>query len=340
MSVGNHTTVFLNARDMNTFSREIVSNVVARSVIDDSYIDKGDEVSAKALVMQELTQHKTLTTELAPHLWESVFWDPDNARPDKVTNYMNKVFDKDQGKTQHIKVKKRELEGSMSGKFKVNLMKLVEFGGESSQSGKIKNEVSVQDVREWLREHRYEVEWTGEKFAPKALDLHRVNIGRFTSGTEIVSTSVQVHKYEMIHSTQVTALNPQQNLAGSHQNINQRIDTIISDLRAGDDLLLRDIQDVNQTLATHKSYSDLKLAKINSNGWSVDQFCILSNGGSCPDDSFTRHDVHHRVEDHTVPNGVQLSLEGHGGSFGDSKIWKGFIRSYETLDLDLYVCCK
>ncbi len=98
-TIVNVETRYLSAEDMKNMVYESTRNVVASVVSDSDYLDAGDDVSVSRLIEQELTREEVSSRQLRPHMWESVFWDPSWARPDKLTSYLNKALEQDANDT-------------------------------------------------------------------------------------------------------------------------------------------------------------------------------------------------------------------------------------------------
>ncbi len=87
---------FITSQDMKKVVSESTRNVVASVVSDSNYVDTGDEVSVSNLIEHELTREQVTSNQFQPHMWDSVFWNPTWARPDKLTSYLNKMLSKDE----------------------------------------------------------------------------------------------------------------------------------------------------------------------------------------------------------------------------------------------------
>ncbi len=86
---------YLSSDDINTMIYESMLNVVGSVVSDSDYVDTGDDVSVTNLISRELTREQVASTELRPKMWESVFWNPAFARPDRLTHSLNKMLSTD-----------------------------------------------------------------------------------------------------------------------------------------------------------------------------------------------------------------------------------------------------
>ncbi len=92
---GGGGTRYLNSEDMNMLVYESALNVVASVVSDSDYVDAEDNVSVSRLIERELTRERMSSEQLTPRMWDSVFWDPAFARPDRLAKSLNKVLSMD-----------------------------------------------------------------------------------------------------------------------------------------------------------------------------------------------------------------------------------------------------
>ncbi len=89
------TIRYLNSEDVKTVAYESTMNVVASVVSDSDYVDTGDDISISNLIERELTRNQVSSAGFRPHMWESVFWNPSFARPDRLTKTLNEMLSKD-----------------------------------------------------------------------------------------------------------------------------------------------------------------------------------------------------------------------------------------------------
>ncbi len=75
---------YIHSDDLNVIATEVASNIVANVVRDYDYDARADEVTVKNIIEDFLGQHRESTEEFNKAKWDSVFWDPAYARPDKV----------------------------------------------------------------------------------------------------------------------------------------------------------------------------------------------------------------------------------------------------------------
>ena len=58
------------------------------------YVEKGDELSVSEAIERVLTERQENTANFTSQQWDSVFWDPIYAQPEKMTRMLNKVYQK------------------------------------------------------------------------------------------------------------------------------------------------------------------------------------------------------------------------------------------------------
>ncbi len=164
---------------------------------------------------------------MTPQMWKSTFWQQEFARPDKLTSFLNKVIIKDQGKNRTVHVNDQELANSASTEGKFSVGKLFGGGGKLSGDHKKKTHVSDDQLKQWLKEQHYDVEWTGELFKVKPVDLYRLNMQQLGQKQNIATTYVQVHQVQYTYNVGVSFPGDSTDTGPiSTQAINQRLDKI------------------------------------------------------------------------------------------------------------------
>ena len=216
-------TRYLNSEDLNKVVHETTMNVVASVVSDSDYVDTGDDVSISSLVERELKRQQVSSQQLDPHMWDSVFWNPAWARPDKLTSFLNEVLTKDAtGNDTFTLTEQSRIQvrfpvtvsqvnsGSIQG-FNLMLQSASsgnqnEKGGDAERLGFIKSltsedqssgsrqKVSRDRLLRALSDRHRHVEWTGEVFRVKPTRLYRLNLSAFRSRSSIAVGNIQVHR--------------------------------------------------------------------------------------------------------------------------------------------------
>ncbi len=184
---------FIKSSDLKTIVAESTSDVVASVTSDSNYVDTGDEVSVSDLIEKILSRDKTTTDNFTPLMWDSVFWNPSWARPDKIATYLNKALEKNSSDSENFMVteeaKSSSGKGSIGGSFKIFEAKA---SGEGSTSKK--NKVKKEDVLNVLKEKHGHVEWTGEVFKVKPMKLHRLNLSKLNTSATIAVANLHLHR--------------------------------------------------------------------------------------------------------------------------------------------------
>jgi hypothetical protein len=227
---------------------ETVTNI-RMDTFDDSEVGSPD---TELLIINNLKDllgmSKMTIKDQSDKMWDSVFWNDDNYRPDKTTKTLNEILNKLDRETQKIladmfqKVEKQSvILGKLSSSNKekireeqhrnVNFNEKWKFAKNNSDeenknfenkeriqhnfnsnswadvdrissiiSEKMANEsdgssqveITKEDVAKLLQESRNHVQWDGEKFVPKPMQLSRINLGKFRDSQSFQDRNVRV----------------------------------------------------------------------------------------------------------------------------------------------------
>lgn len=113
------------------------------------------------------------------HAWESTYH-ADDLKPSQITRAMNEAFTKTQSRDEFEYNSRR----SSSGKF--------DFFGMFSGGGSGGSTYSSHQIRERLFEHGIHVEFDGEAWVAKSVDVRRFNLSDLQSEVRVVQTFVEV----------------------------------------------------------------------------------------------------------------------------------------------------
>lgn len=124
-------------------------------------------------------------------MWESVFWDDDNYRPDKTTKTWSELH-QTQSKEVQKKMEETFSESHKKDKTKEHHLRQVGFskhtGFETSKSGS----KSKEEIDKLYVESKDSVEWEGTKFTPKSMSLSRINMNNLRNTQTLQDRSVRV----------------------------------------------------------------------------------------------------------------------------------------------------
>ncbi len=227
MNAGSMTR-YLNYEDVMQMVSESTHNVLVSVISDHGYVDTGDDISVSRLLEYELTREEISSRQLSPDKWESVFWDPLWARPDKLTSYLNEALSNDEHDNSTFLLSEASssqvnllILGALSfNDFNLYLLyyviselmqatssedlnvggapggalgfvkAFVEEDGSSSNQLKV-NKTKMLKANSDKLQH---IQWTGEVFRVKPLKLFRLNLARYQSRRKIAIANLQVHR--------------------------------------------------------------------------------------------------------------------------------------------------
>ena len=181
-------SVLLTAEDTKQLLSESATNVLA-DTFDDNEI--ASESALYGILEKLIVSAKETITKDSSSMWDSVFWNEDNYRPDKVCRTLNEEYDKSD-----VEQKRKMAQSFSSGtsqSYGANLsIGGVGIGGSygTSQNQSQSNEVDNQD--RVMNESRNTVQWDGEKFLPKPMTLSRVNLSTFRNSQQFQDVKTTV----------------------------------------------------------------------------------------------------------------------------------------------------
>jgi hypothetical protein len=162
-------------------------------------------------------------------MWDSVFWNEDNYRPDKTTKTLNEIFKKLETESQ------KKMSETYDNNNKVGGEKQAAFLGLFSGKAKFNTEFSrhgsttKEDIEKFYEESKDHVEWDGEKFSPKPLSLSRINLAQLRDTQSLqdrkvsvrYSTAVLSTPINFVQNTELTITDEWQNLKEELKGINK-----------------------------------------------------------------------------------------------------------------------
>ncbi|XP_046637883.1 uncharacterized protein LOC124316156 isoform X2 [Daphnia pulicaria] len=99
---GDKTEIFLTANDEKKMLTETATNI-RMDTFDDSEVGSPDtELQISNILKDLLVTSRTTIREQSDKMWDSVFWNDDNYRPDKTTKILNEILNKMDMETQKI----------------------------------------------------------------------------------------------------------------------------------------------------------------------------------------------------------------------------------------------
>jgi hypothetical protein len=225
---GDKKEIFLTANDEKKMLTETANNI-RMDTFDDSEVGSPDtESHILNILLDLLISSRTTIKEQSDKKWDYVFWNEDNYRPDKTTKSLNEIINKLDMETQNKLVdmfQKAEKQSEIIEKLastnkdaeksqeeptrRVNQSKdanqnetsWADVGRISSAiSEKLANnsdssqrdEILKEDVEKLLQQSRGHVQWDGEKFVPKPMQLSRISLCKFRDSQLFQDRNVRV----------------------------------------------------------------------------------------------------------------------------------------------------
>jgi len=190
---------YLTSSDYNRMLWQIANQVVASEVTSGDYVDADDELSLKDVIAQMFDTQKQNTAQFDDKMWNSVFWDPLDERPDKITNELNKFIFFNQ--TDHRAYLTQSGTSSSSAKVNAAILKIFSVGGGGSHSSS--SSMTTDDITHLLENYDIESQVQGEKFVPKQLDLTRLNVNDLSRKDLLTTKRIRVRQVDIGGALQV-----------------------------------------------------------------------------------------------------------------------------------------
>jgi len=198
-------TVYMTSDDMKQMTMEMSTNVMASSVQDADFISNDQSLQISTLLETIMQAIPASTETFDKGMWDSVFWNDENARPDTVAEEMNEIYNHASDEERQQMSSGSSSEHTLGVKVDASLSATggeddkgpkgtgtvgvgVEKGDKSSKSD------SLDKYKKLEKQNSGKTEWKGNKIVPKALNLTRANVAAFHSSTAIATTQVSVTK--------------------------------------------------------------------------------------------------------------------------------------------------
>ncbi|XP_046456487.1 uncharacterized protein LOC124203727 [Daphnia pulex] len=237
--------VFLTASDEKKMLTEM-ANKIRMDTLDDSEIASPETESQILITLKGLLVTSTTTIkDQGDKKWDSVFWNDDNYRPDKTTKTLNGIINKMDTETKRkLTDMFQEADNSDPNSWadvgRISSVISKKMATDSDSYGQLKIEVK-EDAEKLLQESRSHVQWNGDKFVPKPMQLSRINLDKFRDQQSLqdrnvlisyttAELSAPIKIMEQAAEFPVTDTAEQKNLKDQLKAISNRLDNTINDL--------------------------------------------------------------------------------------------------------------
>jgi hypothetical protein len=220
---GDKKEISLTANDEKKMLAEMTTNI-RMDTFDDSEVGSPDtEFQIVNILKDMLITSRTTIKEQSDKMWDSVFWNDDNYRPDRTTKTLNEIsneldtetqkkladmFQKAERESEIVEkltssnkdVEKRQTRYDNQTKD-ANVNSWTDVDRLSSQiSEKMTNDsnnshpftILKENVKKLLLESKNHIQWDGEKFIPKPMTLSKINLSKFSDSHSFQDRNVRV----------------------------------------------------------------------------------------------------------------------------------------------------
>jgi hypothetical protein len=182
----------LTASDEKKLLTESTTNVLIDTFDDSDVVSQNSESQVYKILESLLVSSRTIIKDQSDKMWDSVFWNEDNYRPDKTTKTLNDIYRKldkeDQKKLINTFQNTNSFEYGAGGSVVGIGSFETRFKTELSRHGSTTNE----DINKLFQESKDHGEWDGEKFVPKPLKLSRINLSKLRDTQSLQDREVNV----------------------------------------------------------------------------------------------------------------------------------------------------
>jgi hypothetical protein len=172
---------------------EMATNI-RRETFEDNEIGSPDtEIQIYKSLKDFLITSMTTITEQSDKRWDSVFWHNENYRPDKATKTLNEMINTDNEKELADLFQTQDSYNSnifWTAIKEVSSTVLAKSTNDSDSSRRA--EIVIVNFAKLLQESKNHVQWDGEKFVPKPLQLSRINLSKFRDSQSFQDLKVRV----------------------------------------------------------------------------------------------------------------------------------------------------
>jgi hypothetical protein len=182
--------VFLTANDEKRLLTETTTNILIDTLEDSDMVSSISESEIYNMVKEMLSV--TTAKEQNNQMWESVFWNDDNYRPDKMSYTLNKTFKKLDAEAQRNMSELYKNFSVVGIEGEVNFLELISITASVKSEFTRHGCTSNEDLANFYRESKDHVEWDGDKFEPKLLTLSKMNLTQWRDKNSLQDRSIRV----------------------------------------------------------------------------------------------------------------------------------------------------
>jgi hypothetical protein len=186
--------VLLKAEDEKRLISESATNIFIETFEDSDVVVAPNSQQQISNHLKELLVASRLTIkEQSDKMWDSVFWNEDNYRPDKTTQEWNEIYNALDKEKQAALVEAFKFDGKLDAELSVKLIAgLVSFNPKLAASLSIDKSSNKESLDRLYQASKNSVSWNGEKFVPKPLSLAKINLAKLRDQQSLQDRSVRL----------------------------------------------------------------------------------------------------------------------------------------------------
>lgn len=183
--------VLLTAEDQSQLIMETATNVIMETFDESSVISENSEKRIYDILDSLMVMSQETITAQSAKMWDSVFWNEENYRPDKasrtLTELHNSLNTEGQKRLSDAIANSKEEGGGANVGFSS-----FSLGGNYNTATSSSKSMSDEELNRLVNESRSNVQWEGDRYTPKPMTLTRVNTGALKDSKTFRDKKVQV----------------------------------------------------------------------------------------------------------------------------------------------------
>ncbi|XP_046654273.1 uncharacterized protein LOC124345613 [Daphnia pulicaria] len=193
----------LTASDEKKLLTESMTNVLVDTFDDSDVVSQNSESQIYNMLKSLLVSSRNIIKEQSDKMWDSVFWNEDNYRPDKTSKTMNDIYNKLDKEEQKKLIDTFQNTNTFEFGAGVSILGITSFKTKFKKELSRHGSTTKEDINKLLQESKNHGEWDGEKFVPKPLALSRVNLAKLRDTQSFQDRKVSVRYSTAVLSTPI-----------------------------------------------------------------------------------------------------------------------------------------
>ena len=190
-SMSGASSAMITAADENQLVAESAAKVIVQTISDSDVVSPQSQDQIQSILRDMLITSRTIIQNQSDALWNSVFWDNDNYRPDKTSSTLNDLY-KTMNSTNQNSLSNAFTHTNKAA-FAVNVgVKAVSVGLSSEFDTSKSGSMTQEQFNNLYTNSRDYVQWNGTKFIPKPLAVSRVNLAQLQNSQSFVQKNVKL----------------------------------------------------------------------------------------------------------------------------------------------------